>query len=287
MSEHRDLCSAIPHPSSSAAKRRIRSLLRLQWLPPSCFKLLALVILIQGGIFAVAQVYGARAAPLVQPLVERITGVVSVEHTDSTIHRLRAFADGTLTNQYYTDNGRNQIDQNANNELANTIAIRFQQHDYDDLDVGSGGDFVRQTLICLDDPSTISGYSEDSCVAYASDSLPYRVTQRTFTDDAPDNWVVMEFTIENTNGDPSGRDLTGGKMLFMLDIDVAHRDIDDDGHWNGDRRLVYQVDVYDNVWYAMGISLGRGALSGYGVEEVNYLATDLEKIEEMTSDTRQ
>jgi len=242
---------------------------------------LALLALLQLVTLAAAHTHRVSAAPPARPLIDTIIGTSMVQHTTGTEHKMTVFGNGEITNWYLNDNGRNQIDQDGKNAKATTIGIRFDQHPFDVVDVGSDNDFNNTTLITLNDSSTIGDFSEDSCVVYASDSPEYQVTQRTFTSDAPANWVVMELAIRNTGDE----DLSGGKLLFMVDIDVAYYDQGDDGRYNERRQLVYQADEHQDVGYAMGISLLEGELRGYGVEEVSYLTTDFQKMHEMTYPT--
>jgi hypothetical protein len=255
--------------------------MRLARLLPAVLAGSALFVLLQLALLVVAGVYRVQAAPPAGPLADRTTGVITVQHTVSTTHQMVVFGNGRITNWYLNDNGRNQIDQDGHNSNATTIAILFDQHPRPhDIDVGSDNDFYTTTLITLNDPSIIPGYSEDSYVVYASKALSYQVTQRTLTTDTVYNdWQVAEFRICNTGDVP----LTGGKLLFMVDVDVAYADIGDQGGYESGRHLVYQTDENENVGYAMGISLLRGGWRGYGIDGQDFPDIDVKKIDEMTN----
>jgi hypothetical protein len=160
---------------------------------------------------------GVQAAPPARPLAEIITGTDYVTHTPSTTHQMRVFADGRISNQFFDYNPRNQIDQDGGDPYATMIAILFDQHSSDNVDVGAQGEFSPTTPITLNTASSIPGYSEDSYVVYASRVLSYQVTQRTLAT-TTNNCVIMELVINNTGSVT----LTGGKLLYMVDIDVAN-----------------------------------------------------------------
>jgi len=210
----------------------------------------------------------AQASPPIQPVSDIITGTLVVTHTANTTHEMSVFGDGRITGQYFTDDdppnrGRNQIDQDGQDPYATTIAVLFDQHSDDNVDVGAQGEFAMVTPITLNTSSDIPGYSEDSYVVYASQALSYQITQRTLATDT-NNCVIMEFVICNTGGIA----LTGGKLLYMVDIDVAHFQQGDVGHYDPSRRLAYVTDYNDAsplAGFAMGLSLLEGDLRGYGI----------------------
>ena len=86
-----------------------------------------------------------RAAPPLRPLTQVITGTVVITHTSNTTHEMTVYADGRATDQFLSDNGRNQIDQNGSDPLGTTIAVLFDQHPGDQVDVGVQGDFAPTT----------------------------------------------------------------------------------------------------------------------------------------------
>jgi hypothetical protein len=264
----------------SPKTRTTKLFIRLARLLPALLAGLALFVLLQLALLSVAGVYRVQAAPPAGPLAVRTTGVITVQHTVSTTHQMVVFGDGRITNWYLSDNGQNQIHQDGRDSDATTIAILFDQHPRPDVvDVGSDTDFYTTTLITLNDASVIPGYSEDSYVVYASKTLSYQVTQRTLTTDTQyGDWLVMELRIRNTGDMP----LTGGKLLYMVDIDAAEEPVHDEGGYNPARRLVYQRD-FNVIGYAMGISLLQGTWRGYEVDGKSYPATDIERIDEMTN----
>ncbi len=212
-----------------------------------------------------------QAAPPIRPQLEILTGTTWITHTTLTTHQMRVFADGRLSNRFMTADGptstRNQIDQDGLDPAGTTIAILFNQHAITDVDVGVLGDFVPTKPITLDTVSTIPGYNEDTHAIYASRVLSYQVTQRTLATYA-DNCVVMELDIQNTGS----ISLTGGRLLYMVDIDAAHNATGDLGFYDATRRMVFITDL--NVGsslpgFAMGISLLQGTWAGYAVNGVN------------------
>ncbi len=207
-----------------------------------------------------AETQSVHAAPLARPLVEILSDTVMIVHTNNTTHEMSVFADGRITNQFRTDRGDNQIGSNIS---ATTIAVMFDQHISPTVDVGSQLEFLATTPITLNTTSNIPGFSEDSYVVYASPTLPYQIKQRTLAT-STQNSVIMELVIENTS---SATPLTGGKLLYMVDIDVGYVAGYDRGTSDSTRRLVYQTDynVEAQTGYAMGISLLEGDLRGYGI----------------------
>jgi uncharacterized repeat protein (TIGR01451 family) len=199
-----------------------------------------------------------QAAPPARPLADIITGGITVTHTPSTMHQMSVFRDGRITDQYFTDNG--VYDQIGTNISATTIAVLFDQHISPTVDVGSQLEFSATTPITLNTDSSIPGYSEDSYVVYASRVISYEITQRTLATNTH-NCVIMELVIRNTG---SITTLTGGKLLYMVDIQVGEVPNGDKGSFDPARRLVYQTD-YNVEGYAMGISLLEGDLRGYGI----------------------
>lgn len=228
----------------------------------------------------------ALAAPSFAPLTVIITGTTFITHTNATTHEMRVFGDGRISDQFLNQDGQNQIDQDGMSPTATTIAVLFDQHSSmpTPVDVGVQGDFLQTTPITLDTASTISDYDEDSRVVYASQVLTYQIAQRTLAN-VNNNCVIMEFDVQNTGG----ISLTGGRFLFMIDIDVALFDDGDIGTFDPDRNLLYLTDFNNNGvgGYAMGMSLVEGIFSGYGVNaDVNgnwFPQTDTEIINELRS----
>ena len=208
-----------------------------------------------------------QAAPPVRPLTETITDTLKVAHTPSTTHQMSVLADGKITDQFLNDwDEVNQINSSPDNT---TIAVMFDQHasTANAVDVGAlpQDEFIPMTPITLytSPDNNYPGYSEDSYVVYASGVLSYQITQRTLVTDT-NNCVIMELVIRNTG---SVTPLTGGKLLCMVDVDVARQPVDDEGHYDPTRRLVYVTDYRqsDNRAYAMGLSLLEGDWRGYGI----------------------
>ncbi len=214
------------------------------------------------------------AAPPILPLAATSTEVIT--HTNSTTHEMVVFGDGKITNRFYVAK-TNQISETSN---ATTLAVIFNQLG-GDVDVGVKDEFTITKPITRHRPSLTSGYSEDTEAIYASKAVSYQITQRTLaTDTAYNDWLVMEFVISNT-GKIS---LTGGKLLYMLDIDAGTLPIDDKGHYSPTRRLVYLTDFKAPTDYAMGISLLEGKWRGYGIN-TNYPASKTEIKKEMLNPT--
>ncbi len=212
----------------------------------------------------------ALAAPLPRPLAAT---TVVVTHTTATTHEMSVYGDGRITRQFKTDDGsadgRNLIDQNFDDPLATTLAVLFNQHSVTDvLDVGVQNDFIPLQSITLNTPSSFPGYNEDTLAVYASRVLSYQITQRTLAS-YNDNCVVMELDILNTGS----QNLTDGKLLYMVDIDVAHSSTGDLGFYIPDRRLVYLRDensASSIKGFAMGVSLIEGEWWGYDVDGFSY-----------------
>jgi uncharacterized repeat protein (TIGR01451 family) len=226
---------------------------------------LAIVALL--GIFTLTA-QRVQAAPPPRPLDLIISDPISVTHTEiaSATHQMRVFADGSITDQFLTDNDE-RTNQIGSNTSTTTIAILFDQHTGNNVDVGSQLEFSATTPITLNTTSSIPGYSEDSRVVYASQVLSYQVTQRTLAT-TTNNCVIMELVISNT-GTVS---LTGGKLLYMVDIQVGEAPEGDAGGFDPARRMVYQTDYNGGTQdgYAFGISLLEGDLRGYGVNGNGY-----------------
>lgn len=199
-----------------------------------------------------------RAAPFARPLA---AGGTLVTHTTATTHQMSVFDDGRITNRFLNTDGQNQIDRDRLDITKTTIAVMFDQHISPTVDVGSQGEFTPTVSIALNNPSSIPGHSEDSYVVYTSGTLPYQIAQRTLAT-TTNNCVAVELAISNTGSIT----LTGGKLLFMVDIDAALFETNDDGFYDPARRLVYHLDYNDAVSsaYALGISLLDGDLRGYG-----------------------
>lgn len=216
-----------------------------------------------------------QAAPSIQPHLEILTGTTSIMHTPLTTHQMRVFANGRLSDWFMTANSSsstmNQIDQDRLDPAGTTIAILFNQHGATEVDVGVLDDFVPTKPITLNTLSTIPGYNEDTHAIYASKVLSYQVTQRTLASYA-DNCVVMELDIRNTGSSS----LTGGRLLYMIDIDVAHHESGDLGFYDAARRLVYLTDMNPaSSWpgFAMGVSLLQGTWAGYAVNGASIFPT--------------
>ena len=210
----------------------------------------------------------AQAAPLVRPLTAVTTDTLRVTHTAATTHQMSVFANGKITDQFRNEDGRDQINSAISRT---TIAVMFDQHisTTNAVDVGSQGEFNPIgpiTLYTSPDYHFYPHYTEDTDAVYASRVLSYQITQRTLAT-TTHNCVIMELDIRNTSSITA---LTGGKLLYMVDIDVATQPIDDRGSYDSTRRLVYLKDEagsrdIDLFGYAMGISLLEGSWWGYGI----------------------
>ncbi len=242
-----------PEHSTSLSARVIQ--LALAIIMASSFAFVTLLLLLM------VRAEGVQAAPPVRPLVAIFSNTEVITHTDSTTHEMRVFADGRITDQFLTDNDEDQI--GTSNISATTIAIMFDQHAStgNEVDVGSQLEFSATIPITLNTVSNIPGFNEDSHVVYASRVLSYQITQRTLAA-YTHNCVVMELVIENTSDNEM---LTGGKLLYMVDIQAAQALNDDEGTFDSGRQLVYHTDHRDGVGYAMGLSLLEGTYKGYGI----------------------
>jgi uncharacterized repeat protein (TIGR01451 family) len=218
----------------------------------------------------------AQAAPPVSPLTDVTTGTLRIVHTADTTHEMSVFANGRITNQYFAEQTyrNNQINTaTAHNAVSHTtIAVMFDQHTSGSVDVGSQGEFSPIGPISLytsPDYHFYPQYTEDTGAVYASRVLSYQITQRTLATTA-NNCVIMLLDIRNTSNIAP---LTGGKLLYMVDINVATMPIDDRGGYDSTRRLVYLKDESGGQilsdGYAMGISLLEGSWRGYGVLDDN------------------
>lgn len=224
----------------------------------------------------------AFAAPAVGPLPAILTGTTSITHTSATTHQMHVFGDGRISNQFLNNDGQNQIDQDGMDPSATTIAILFDQHSTTSrpVDVGVQDDFLQTPPITLNTTSTVPNFDEDTRAVYSSQVLPYQIVQRTLAN-VNNNCVIMEFDVQNTGS----FSLTGGKLLFMVDLDVALSAIGDIGVFDPDRNLLYLKDYNSEGvgGYAVGVSLVEGSLSGYGVNGNSFPQTDVEIENEMTS----
>jgi uncharacterized repeat protein (TIGR01451 family) len=231
-----------------------------------------------------------QAAPSPRPLADIVTATTSVVHTSDTTHRMRVFADGRISNRFYTYEGflyRNQIDLDGDTLTATTIAVMFDQHaeTSNPVDVGAQGEFVPTTPITryTSPDNNYPRYSEDTAVIYASQVLSYQIAQRTLATTTND-CVIMELDVQNTGGAA----LTGGKLLYMVDIDSGTQALYDEGFYDPVRRLVGQSD-YNGSWYiplhgfAMGISLLKGDWRGYGINGNSYPVSDTQFQAEMNT----
>jgi uncharacterized repeat protein (TIGR01451 family) len=214
----------------------------------------------------------AQAAPPARPLAAVTTNTLRVVHTTATTHEMSVFANGRITDQFRNENGVDQINSTISHT---TIAVMFDQHisTTNAVDAGSQGEFSPIgpiSLYTFPDYHFYPQYTEDTGVVYASRVLSYQVTQRTLAT-TTNNCVIMELDIRNTGGITT---LTGGKLLYMVDIDVALLPVDDRGGYDSARRLVYLKDERlgtgsPSDGYAMGISLLEGSWRGYGVLDDN------------------
>ena len=216
-------------------------------------------------LFSVS-IQNTSAAPSPKPLTDIFTDTLSITHTIATTHQMSVFANGTISDQFKNENGQNQINIDALPDDATTIAVLFDQHLTDTLtdtlDVGLQSDFTPSTPITLNTGMNATlGYAEDTSVIYASKVLSYQITQHTLAL-TTNNCVEMDLSIHNTYTDTTS--LTGGKLLFMVDIDVAERPNGDLGGVDLSKSLVYLKD-YNVVGYSMGISLLEGDFRGYGI----------------------
>ncbi|MCB0195147.1 MAG: DUF11 domain-containing protein [Anaerolineae bacterium] len=252
--------------------------------------LIKLLITFTGGTLATGCIFllfainanKVMAAPSAAPLLTIFTGTTFIAHTSATTHQMRVFGDGRISDQFLNNDNQNQIDQNGNDPRGTTIAVLFDQHSVTptSVDVGAQGDFTQTTSITLDTASIIPGYDEDSRVVYASQVLPYQIVQQTLAK-ASNNCVIIELDIQHTGG----ISLTGGRLLFMMDIDTALNSVGDIGIFDAQRNLVYLTDFNNSGegGYAMGVSLVEGAFGGYGINGDAYPETDAEIINEIIS----
>ncbi len=239
-------------------------------IPPltiGCFVCLMLMCLLA------AHGPSVQAAPPVRPLTAVTTDTLEIAHSPATTHEMSVFGNGRITDRFRSQDapfGRNQI--NTIYISNTTIAVMFDQHisTTNAVDVGSQGEFSPIGPISLytsPDYHFYPQYTEDTGAIYASRVLSYQITQRTLATTA-NNCVIMELDIRNTS---SSAALTGGKLLYMVDIDVATAGIDDRGGYDPAQRLVYLKDeaLGDHgtqaEGYAMGISLLEGSWGGYGI----------------------
>jgi uncharacterized repeat protein (TIGR01451 family) len=216
-----------------------------------------------------------QAAPLPRPPAVITPATTVVAHTSATTHRMKVFADGRISDQFYTYAGSvlgvpvlwSQIDRDGGNPDATTVAVMFDQHTStpNAVDVGAQSEFVPMTPITLYTTldNNYPGYSEDTAVVYASQVLSYQIAQRTLA--TTNNCVIMELDVQNTGGAA----LTGGKLLYMVDIDTGLQAGSDFGFYDPVRRLVGQSDFNTSLvplpGCAMGISLLKGDWRGYGI----------------------
>jgi uncharacterized repeat protein (TIGR01451 family) len=205
-----------------------------------------------------------QAAPSPRPLAAP-GSIVTHTAVGSATHEMTVFGNGQLTNQFLADNisRTNLIGASISHT---TIAVLFDQHSGDAVDVGSQLEFVETTTI-FTGPSTTPGYYEESYGVYASPlpSPAYQITQRTLATSS-NNCVIMELTISNTGV----ISLTGGKLLYMVDIQVGQNPVGDTGGFDPSRQMVYQTD-FNQDGFAFGISLLSGDLHGYSVQDDSYL----------------
>jgi uncharacterized repeat protein (TIGR01451 family) len=235
-----------------------------------------------------------QAAPPARPLWVILTDTNSITHTNNTTHEMHVFANGHISDRFFSFDGsvkQNQIDIVNDDPNGTTIAVLFDQHPPGTVDVGAQGEFTPTTPITLNTNSAIPGYSEDTETTYASGVLPYQVTQRTLAT-TTNNCVIMDLAVRNTGGAA----LTGGKLLFMMDIDVALTENGDLGFYDASRRLVYLRDQNSGTpgdldGFAMGVALLQGNLRGFGVNAdpiyagESYPTSDADIISQLISPT--
>ncbi len=207
---------------------------------------------------------GTRAAPFARLLQTAITATTLITHTEVTTHRMSVFNDGRISNQFINVVGSDyldQIDKDGQDPYATTLAIRFDQHITDTVDVGVQGEFVPLMPITLNTPSELPGYIEDTYAVYASRVLSYQVIQRTL---APPNanWVTLKLTVKNTGTST----LSGGKMCLMIDMDARQLENGDEGFYDNTRHMVGITDgVSGQAYCGMALSLLEGTWGGYGI----------------------
>jgi uncharacterized repeat protein (TIGR01451 family) len=235
-----------------------------------------------------------RAAPPPRPPAAITPGTTSIAHTSATTHEMRVIADGRISDRFYTYAGSilgvpvrwNQIDRGGDTPDATTIAVTFDQHAAtpNAVDVAAQAEFVATTPITLytTPDNNYPGYSEDTAVVYASQVLPYQIAQRTLAT-TTNNCVIMELDVQNTGGAA----LTGGRLLYMVDIDAGLQAGADLGFYDPVRRLVGQSDLNTSLvplpGCAMGISLLKGDWRGYGINGNAYPVSDGQFQAEMAS----
>lgn len=222
---------------------------------------------------------GARAAPPARPLAVTISDTLVITHTANTTHEMSVFGNGRITSQFYSDDISETNQINSDNITATTIAVMFEQH-AGSVDVGSQGEFTLTAPITLETASHVPGYSEDSRAVYASRAISYQITQRTLAT-RTNNCVIMELGVQNS-GNIS---LTGGKLLYMVDINAGPDPEGDEGFYDSTRRLIYQTDYATTTGYAVGISLLEGDWRGYAITGDGYPAVDADIAGEMLTPT--
>ena len=222
----------------------------------------------------------AQAAPLPRPLAAITPGTTVVTHTSATTHEMSVYADGRISDHFLAGDpaDRNQIDYQGDDPEGTTIAVMFDQHALTSnaVDVGAQGEFIPTTPITLytSPDNNFPRYSEDTSVVYASGVLSYQIAQRTLAT-TTNNCVIMELDIQNTGSSP----LTGGTLLYMVDIDAGRRENQNQGFYDPARRFVYQSAMSNPpspLGFAMGISLLKGDWRGYGIVGANNGYPDLD-----------
>ncbi len=223
----------------------------------------------------IVNIQKVEAAPFTLPSTEIITGTTGlITHTTSP--SMSVFGDGRITDQFLTDNDPIRTNQIGTAISATTVAVMFDQHISPTVDVGAQLDFVFNKPITLNTSSNIPGFGEDSYAVYASKVLSYQIVQQTLAM-TMNNCIIMELVVSNTS---SSTALTGGKLLYMVDMDTALQPIGDTGFYDSARHLVYQTD-FNGGGFAMGFSLLQGNLRGYGIDARHYPVSDTELRSEM------
>lgn len=221
---------------------------------------IALVALL---ILFAAEAQQVQAAPAVRPLSDIFTKTMLITHTNATTHEMAVYGNGQIVNQFRTDNAT-KTDQIGNSISHTTLAVAFDQHG-SSVDVGWQGDFTTTGPITLNTDSSFPNTIEDTEAIYASKVLSYQITQRTLAINS-NNCVIMQLFILNTGNTP----LTGGKLLYMIDVQVGELPISDIGGFDASRNLLHQADYNKDTGfgYAAGIALLEGTLEGYGANTI-------------------
>ncbi len=160
------------------------------------------------------------------------------------------------------------------------VAVKFDQHPQGFVDDGNDGDFTGGGIE-LHDPSETETYKEDTAGIFYG-SLPYRVDQKTYSNDTDDgsHWVLLDYGITNEGSEQ----LTNGRFMLKLDWDIFGSDGDKQG-FDETRQLIMQWDDNGSETCAMGLALIDGALGGYVGTGYTEIQTDSTREAQMLNPT--